>query len=500
MFLFFLACTGLSVGPKGDDTSPHSGGADTALDSRGPIDTAPWFETGAPEDSGADTSDDTGDSAEPAPFDSFPASLTAADAQAVQLGVEGCLAGAALATGDVDGDGEDDVLLGGPWTGGSQGAAALLQGPFASGSLAEAPLVVVGSGAYAMTAYAGFAVGLVDLDGDGLDDVAMGEPGGGYYGGDGAIQVLSGLSAGAPTAFDATIDGETDYDALGFSIASADLDGDGVEELISGAPYYPWGAMDGAVYTIPAGASGTVEVADVAQVRLTASGDGGMAGRELAVGDLDGDGLDDLAIGAAYHDAWTGGVYLAVDVPLGERDLADSVWLEGVGDGAGDALAIGDLDGDGRDDLAIGAAGTATTIADGAIYLFSSPTGVNGVVTDADAVLVGGAAEGLGGALRAVDLDGDGLDELLAGGPTDTLDEDTDSHAWILRPRLAGTQDRADVTLTSVAGSAPGDLTGYALGAADVSGDGAIDLLIAAPKDETAGEDAGALYLFHGAP
>jgi hypothetical protein len=288
------------------------------------------------------------------------------------VGGEGGDAGRALAAvGDVDGDGRDDLLAGAPSEGG--GRAFLLPGraDWTGAAFADAAAIVTGG---ADGVALGSALAGADLDGDGFSDLAIGVPAAGRWG-EGNVQVFLGAVAGSLEAgdADATWTGSAG-DGAGSSLApAADLDGDGLADLLVGAPGAGEGA--GAIALLQAGAStGGGALAD-APARLLGENRGDAAAVAACPGDADGDGLGDVLAGGSGAEAGAGSVWLVLAPLAGAVDLgdADERWFGEEG-ALGTALGGGDLDGDGTADLAFAAPGASDLYtAAGITWLFLGP-------------------------------------------------------------------------------------------------------------------------------
>ncbi len=248
---------------------------------------------------------------------------------------------------DLDGDGFDDWALGQPRANGARGVVRVFLG--SSGWDAVPDLVLAGDRAGARFGSA-IAFG-GDYGGDLRPDFAVGAPGSGADAG--RVFVWFG-GAGLDATADLERAAPVDAIAFGASLASGlDLDGDGRAELVVGAP----GADSaGAVYVYRGGAT----LAGAPAARLEGRAPGDAFGATLAAaGDVDGDGREDFAIGAPLDDA-AGPDAGAVTLVRGRESLA---WLRAdrvtrgatAGERFGAALAgAGDADGDGFADLAIG--------------------------------------------------------------------------------------------------------------------------------------------------
>jgi hypothetical protein len=301
-----------------------------------------------------------------------------------------------------------------------------------------------------------------DVDGDGLDDVLVGAYGnddGGSYAG--AVYVVLGSSLGTSSTIDlSTADyklvGENASDYAGRSVSSAgDVDDDGLDDLLIGAPYNDDGGSNtGAAYIILGSSLGTITTIDLstADYKLIGEYASDYAGQSVSsAGDVDGDGLDDVLVGANGDDdggSYAGAVYIVLGSSLGTSSTIDlstadyKLVGENAYDYAGNSVSsAGDIDGDGLDDVLVGAFGYYNGEGDeGAAYLvLGSSLGTSATIdlSSADYNLVGEDVEDLAGysVSSAGDVDGDGLDDVLVSAFGDS---DGGSYAGAAHLILAG--------------------------------------------------------------
>ncbi len=307
-------------------------------------------------------------------------------------GTGGSAAGAALAAGDLDGDGYDDLIVGGP----GAGTAWLLAGPI-TGARSLGASKLDGGGWLGTAAAAG------DVDGDGLSEAILGDPSAGevrVVDGTGASEaVLSGTDAGATLA------------------TAGDVDGDGIVDLLVGAPERQ------RAWLVYGPLSGTMDVAD--GVTFTGSSYT-RAGSALAGGDLDGDGYADVVIGAPIHSLYSGviGVFMDGTAADGGALTGAPLTIEGelgmlVG---GDVDIVGDLTGDGLPELLIGTGyavveGATLTVNDGPAeaYMLASPGTRSGAIDS------GSLDVTFEGPQRAFGLQVTGLADVTGDGWSDVL-------------------------------------------------------------------------------
>ncbi len=326
------------------------------------------------------------------------------------------------------------VVLGGERGDPGPGAVWILSG--CAGTRSEADAVV--EGAEADAGLFGAAVAAIP-DGAGAAELLVGAPGSVMI--DGASRDEHGrvyLFQDPLNELDA-VDADARFDtpataewmALGQRLCAADFDGDGLSDAAMSAPRYdlfrggalPSWAPNGAVFvafapfaavTALAGEDGTA--GDSVAV-YTSDTTAGRLGSELACGgDLDGDGLPELVIGDPDRYASGGRVYVAMPRAPGSAPAADlatqfsgSASYESLG---GVLASAGDLDGDGRDDVALRAMNEAGT--DGVVHLFYSAGAGLRTTADADATLAEGTSVGV------ADVNADGVADLAIGDAGDS--------------------------------------------------------------------------------
>ncbi len=375
--------------------------------------------------------------------------------------------GAAVASGDFDGDGYADAIIGIPYeniSAANAGAVSVMYGSAAGLSASRDQFISQNTtgidDASEKDDWFGNALVCGDFDGDGYDDAAIGIDNEkvGTAAGAGAVQMIYGTSTGLSATGDQWITQNTNGildsaeadDSFGYALAAGDFDGDGFEDLAVGVVAEDVGALTaaGAVNVIYGTSAGLAATGNQYWTQ-DSSGIAGSAesvdyfGWSVTAGDFNGDGYCDLAVGVPYEDVGAAANAGAVNVIYGSASgltssgnqlwTQDSTGINGTAetdDHFGYRVVAGDFDGDGYVDLAIDVldeAVGALASAGGVNIIYGSAAGLSSArqqlwTQDASGVQeTAEAFDRFGNGIAVVDVNGDGQDDLIVGASGETV-------------------------------------------------------------------------------
>ncbi|MDX2258273.1 MAG: hypothetical protein NW205_05085, partial [Hyphomicrobiaceae bacterium] len=464
--------------------------------------------------------------------------------------------------GDINGDGFEDIAIGAPnATGGSNtaGSTYIVFGK-SSGFSATLELSslngtngfrIDGAAALHQSGWAVSAAG--DVNGDGIDDIVIGAhraaPNGNYTG---ANYVVFGKTAPfAATVSLSSLNGTTGFRINGEAASQfsgdnngggGDINGDGFDDVVIGAFGFdsngtePGGTSTGAAFVVFGKGTAFAPAVELSALNGTTgfqiSGEqaSDFVGRSVAIaGDVNGDGFDDVLVGAIGVDVGgnlSGATYVVfgkangfvADLALSALDGTNGFQINGAEADQSSGLSVssaGDVNADGFADLIVGAPFTdpngnssgASYVVFGAANGFSanfslaSLNGTNGFRISGEAALdYAGRSVGSAG-----DVNGDGFDDVIVAAATADPNGSASGASYVVFGKAGGFS--ANVNLSTLDGTngfqVSGEVAGDAIGtsvrsAGDVNGDGLDDLIIGATNADPNGNASGATYVVLG--
>jgi hypothetical protein len=406
--------------------------------------------------------------------------------------------------GDVNGDGFDDVIISATYndeTAPSAGKVYVHNGT-TNGLDSANPWTDLGEGGGDV--YGSIVSGAGDINGDGYGDIIVGAPGNDSGGiNSGKVYVYNGSVTGLLKSNNWTVVGEAANDYFGDAVASAgDVNGDGYDDIIVGATYNDHGASNGGkIYLYNGSGSGLVKDRATEIVGTRNNGHFGQA--VGSAGDVNADGYDDIIVGAPWDNeggSQAGKVYVYHGSPRGV--IKTPAWSV-VGDSIlayfGNSVnSAGDVNGDGYDDVIIGASNNDESGNNaGKVYVYlGSSTGLN---TTPAWIRTGEAANNFFGISvdGDGDVNGDGYDDVIIGAHNYDYSYVIAGKAYIFPGSPNGLSREP---IWTKVGEYNADYFGISVrSAGDIDGDGLADVVIGAVGNDRSVGNAGGAFVF-GAP
>ena len=436
----------------------------------------------------------------------WPGALDMVDYQPLYGGVEYSALGWSGGTGDLDGDGVDEVLVGTP-AGYDPVVGSWMVGCIYSWapSSARPTLSNATSRVYSFDESIGSALDVGDLDGDGYDDLVAGGYGldleDGTRNVGGGWVILGPVSTMVPTSTNAwQLIGDTEYSWIGDSVrVLPDLDGDGLLDFaLTSEDDSSRADKQGAVYLFTTLGSGAATVADEATAVLKGETEYDYFGEEVTATDLDGDGVHDVivAVGTGAHGQ--GGASVFFGPVYGDYGAADAD-ITVYGDGTAQSIdTLGDTNGDGYGDVVLGSAYSTNATGRGNVYVFWGSASFSTTLVDDAAIKIRGdrTEDWFGFVVQNLgDVNQDGVDDLGVTSAGAGSDEASAYLYWgpFTGAATLGSTADSDVLLE---GDGRTDAVARFITSADYNADTVPDIIVGSPSGGT--DDEGAAYFVSG--
>ncbi|MBO9616706.1 MAG: FG-GAP repeat protein [Dyadobacter sp.] len=424
--------------------------------------------------------------------------LTATAASVIESNQGDAWLGNAVASaGDVNGDGYSDILIGSyAFDHGQTDEGQVFVFHGSAGTVGTTPRGV--SGGTASGALLGSSVAIIgDYNGDGLDDILAGAPNfdGGQVG-EGAVFLSFG---DATTGTNSMVKLESNQlnAKLGCSVAGAgDHNGDGFDDVVIGATGGTFGGNTGVAYVYNGNAQGSLSAGTTLYPVSNK-----LFGTSVGSGDINRDGFTDVIVSAPLATnglkSETGLIAIYPGSGSGVTNANyTTIYGSGAGTKLGSSLATADVNGDGFMDVIAGAGQSSG--GEGSFYVWHGAVGgIPGGTVPKVEIKSNTANASFGASVsNAGDVNGDGFGDIIVGAPGITNGQNNEGVARVYYGSLNGIASPFN-TLIEVNQAEAAFGTAVA-GAGDVNGDGYDDVIVGAPYYDDAVANGGAVWIFHG--
>ncbi len=404
--------------------------------------------------------------------------------------------------GDLDNDGFSDVIIGAPFYDNGHNDEGIAQVFKSNGTTLV--LLAWSSEGNQTEAHLGFSVATAgDVNGDGYSDILVGAyKYNNAFSNDGRVYAYYSTSTTYPSTPSWTKNGTQLGEYFGYSVSTAgDINGDGYSDVIIGSPLFENGQTDeGSVYVYRGSSSGLLASHNF---YVEGKQTGGQLGISVSTaGDVNGDGYADIIAGGNYLDSGQtdeGKALLFLGTSAGVSS-SPVIEFEGNQASAGFGFSVataGDVNGDGLSDVIVGAYKFDDPSTDeGAAFVYYGS--VNAMSQVPFLSLSGSTNVGLGVSVStAGDVNGDGYADIIIGAPGYDNSQLNVGSAWVLNGSNTG------IIIDYDKGFVEGNRAGSALGtsvstAGDVNGDGFSDVIVGAPLYTNGQSNEGAVYIYLG--
>lgn len=325
-----------------------------------------------------------------------------------------------------------------------------------------------------------------------------------------AFAVLPNVTLALSSSDFVILSGTNTDDRVGRSVASGDVNGDGYDDLITGSPNNATAAI-----TIVYGSSTVLSSTTLSTSNssiITGNGSTDYLGANLAIGDINGDGYADIAASATGDTTGGAANSGAIYIIYGQADALTSGALSGLTNSAkfyggfnfvtGTAVDVGDINGDGYDDVVFGSTNDASAGTGGSVsIIYGSTTNYSGssAITALPKFTAEAANDYFGTAVAVGNSDADAYEDIIVGASNNDSGGDNAGAVYLIYGQSTSFSGSNSVTgRPEWYGEAASDEVGKNVLIADTNADGNGELVVSATGNDDGATSAGAVYVVAG--